>query len=68
MFGPDGLRNPGVQVSALLPIPFYLETIGSIQNAEGETATSFLFAPEEKFANRMIIERDIKSPRDLLYT
>ncbi len=68
MFGPDGLRNPGVEISALLPLPFYLEAIGSIQNAEGETATSFLFTPNESFAGRKVIARDIKSPRDLLYT
>jgi hypothetical protein len=67
MFGGDGLRNPGVQISALLPLPFYVEAIGSIQNAEGETATSFLFIKDEEFAGRKIIVRDIKSPRDLLY-
>ncbi len=66
MFGGDGLRNPGVQLSALLPLPFYLELIGSAQNAEGETATSFLFAPDEESAGRKIINRDIHSPRDLL--
>lgn len=67
MFGGDGLRSPGIQLSALLPLPFYLELIGSAQNAEGETAASFLFAPEETFAGRPIIERDVHDEGDLLY-
>jgi len=67
MFGGDGLRNPGVQISALLPLPFYLEWMGSIQNAEGETATSFLFTKDEEFAGRKMLDRAVKSPRDLLY-
>lgn len=67
MFGGDGLRNPGVQISELLPLPFYLELIGSVQNAEGETATSFLFAPEETFAGRPIVARDVHDAGDLLY-
>lgn len=67
MFGGDGLRNLGVQISALLPLPFYLELIGSAQNAEGETATSFLSTPEETFAGRPILEKEIENGDDLLY-
>ncbi|MFQ5950302.1 MAG: hypothetical protein ACE5J1_06420, partial [Nitrospiria bacterium] len=67
MFGGDGLRNLGVQISALLPLPFYLELIGSAQNAEGETATSFLSSTEETFAGRPILPKEIRSGDDLLY-
>lgn len=73
MFGADGLRNPGVQLSWLTPLPFYLQVIGSVQNAAGETASSFLGAPEEAneayggFAGRPLADRDIRSPEDLLY-
>ncbi|MFQ5580755.1 MAG: hypothetical protein ACE5FZ_09085, partial [Nitrospiria bacterium] len=67
MFGGDGLRNPGVQISVLLPLPFYLELIGSVQNARGETAASFLSAPEETFAGRPILDKEIESGNDLLY-
>ncbi len=67
MFGGDGLRNPGVQLSLLLPLPFYLELIGSIQNARGETAAGFLFAPEETFAARPILEREVEGWNDLLH-
>ncbi|HIE65539.1 MAG: zinc-regulated TonB-dependent outer membrane receptor [Nitrospira sp.] len=67
MFGGDGLRTLGVQVSALLPLPFYLELIGSAQNARGETASSFLSTPEESFAGRPILDKEIESGNDLLY-
>ncbi|TAK03500.1 MAG: zinc-regulated TonB-dependent outer membrane receptor [Candidatus Manganitrophaceae bacterium] len=66
MFGGDGLRSPGVQISVLLPLPFYLELIGSVQNAEGETASSFLFTPDETFAGRPILTRDVHDAGDLL--
>jgi hypothetical protein len=41
LFGPDGLRNPGVRLSWLMPTPFYSEFFFSVQNSQGETATSF---------------------------
>jgi len=67
MFGGDGLRNLGVQVSALLPLPFYLELIGSVQNSTGETALSFLSSSEETFAGRPILDQAINEGNDLLY-
>ncbi len=75
-FGPDGLRNPGIQLSWLTPLPFYAEVITSVQNASGETAASFLHDPEEAnetfepfggFAGRTLTARGIESPEDLLY-
>ncbi|OYZ19222.1 MAG: hypothetical protein B7Y39_12530 [Bdellovibrio sp. 28-41-41] len=42
VFGGDGLRNPGVQLSWLSPLPWYSEFILSSQNSNGETAVSFL--------------------------
>ena len=59
MFGPDGLRNPGVQASYLLPIPIFSEFIATVQDARGPTAVSFLG------------ESPARKPRhggDLLYT
>jgi len=41
MFGGDGLRNPGARLSWLMPTPFFAEIGLSIQNSQGETATSF---------------------------
>lgn len=41
LLGPDGLRNPGGRISWLTPTPFYSELFFSIQNSQGETASSF---------------------------
>lgn len=40
-FGGDGLRNPGARLSWLMPTPFYSELLFSVQNSQGETASSF---------------------------
>jgi len=66
-FGPDGLRSPGAQLSWLTPLPFFAELAVGVQNAQGETATSFRSAPGEAFAGRILIERDVQSAADLLY-
>lgn len=42
MFGGDGLRAPGARMSWLAPTPFFLELQTGVQNARGETVTSFL--------------------------
>ncbi len=70
-FGGDGLRNPGVRLGWLLPLPFYAELHLGAQSARGETAVSFL-ANEEVFEERPIGGRpfrdvDPSSPRDLLH-
>ena len=41
LFGGDGLRQVGTQLSYLLPLPIYTELILSMQNPHGETAISF---------------------------
>ncbi len=41
MFGADGLRNPGAQLSWLTPTPFYSELLLGVLNSGGETAFSF---------------------------
>ncbi len=66
MFGGDGLRGPGAQLSWLLPTPFYAEATFGLQNSHGETAFSFRNVPGEEFAGRTLVERDVRSPRDLL--
>ncbi len=66
MFGAEGLRNPGVQVSVLFPLPFYLESIISIQNAKGETASSFLSSEEDTFAGRPLTHQTVHGADDLI--
>jgi hypothetical protein len=41
MFGDDGLRNPGAQLSWLAPTPFYTELMLGVFNGGGSTAYSF---------------------------
>jgi hypothetical protein len=66
MFGPDGLRNPGTRLSWLLPLPFYSELLGSVQNSNGETAYSFRNTEDDLFG-RTPIDRNVRGPGDLLY-
>ena len=53
IFGPDGMRGPGVRVGWLTPLPWYSNLDLSAQNANGETMASFL-ASDEYFAERPI--------------
>jgi len=66
MFGPEGLRNPGARLSWLLPLPFYSELLGSVQNSNGGTAFSFRNDEDDLFG-RTPVERGVQSPGDLLY-
>ena len=42
VFGPDGMRNPGVRLARLLPLPWFSELHVGVQDATGETMASFL--------------------------
>lgn len=66
-FGPDGLRGPGAELSSLLPLPFFAEASFGVQNANGETAVSFLGEAGETVAGRTLLSADVDSPADLLY-
>ena len=76
--GPDGLRNPGARLSWLAPTPFYSELFLSVQNSQGETASSFRSsghshgAEEEEglpFGYRHPDnDRGVESVSDLLFT
>lgn len=69
LLGGDGLRGPGARLSWLTPLSWYSELILGVQNANGETAFSFLSTTEEgDFAGFPIIERDVESLEDLLYS
>lgn len=71
LFGPDGMRGPGARVSWLTPLPWYSQLYLSMQNANGETMSSFL-ANEEFFEERPIggypfFNRPVKTLKDLTY-
>lgn len=71
LFGPDGLRQTGVRLGWLTPLPWFSEFHFGIQNANGETAASFLandeFFEERAIGGRSFVDRDVRSLEDLLY-
>jgi hypothetical protein len=67
MFGPDGLRNPGIQVSWLAPAPFFLEAGIALLNGRGGTAWSFRSPESAEFHGRTVIDRDLHTLGDLVY-
>ena len=69
LLGADGMRNPGVRLSWLTPLPWYSEWLLTVQNAKGETASSFLGGAEEtEFAGHALVSHDVKSLLDLLHS
>ncbi len=65
--GPDGFRSQGVQLAWLTPLPFFAELTGSIQNAHGETVTSFRNVPGEVIAGRTLVSRPVRTLGDMVY-
>ena len=65
-FGPDGLRSTGARLSWLVPTNFYSEAFLTVQNSQGETATSFRSAPGETLFGRDIQSRDVSGLEELL--
>lgn len=65
--GPEGLRNPGLQLSWLTPLPFFLELIASAQGSKGETAASFRGEEGEMVAGRALIDRPVTGLEDFVY-
>lgn len=69
LLGGDGLRGPGVQLSWLLPLPFYSELFLAVQNSQGETAFSFRNSNEgEPLFGRVPADDGVRGLEDLLYT
>lgn len=71
LFGPDGLRGPGVRLSWLAPLPWFAELHLGVQNANGETMASFLasdeFFKEAAVGGRQFVARDVRTAADVLY-
>ena len=70
-FGPDGLRGQGLRVGWNTPLPGRTKLDLGVQNATGETQSSFL-ANEEIFeeqpvGGRAFVEQDVDSAKDLTY-
>jgi hypothetical protein len=41
VFGADGMRQAGLRLKGLLPLPWFSEVYAGVQNADGETMASF---------------------------
>jgi hypothetical protein len=77
LFGPDGMRAPGFRASVLLPQLFpgwwsadnFTSTIHlGMQNANGETMTSFLGGRNnEAIGLRPLVKQDTRSLKDFVY-
>jgi hypothetical protein len=68
MFGGDGMRGPGMQLSYLIPIPVYAEAMIALQNSQGETMFSFRNVPGEEIFGRTLSERQVEGIGDLVIT
>lgn len=73
LLGPDGLRNPGAQLSWLAPTPFYLEGFFAVMNGQGEQAFSYRNRGEPNSAGQLeflgypTTQEDLRGPGDLLF-
>lgn len=68
LFGGDGLRSQGLRLSWLLPTGWYSELTIGLQNAKGETVSSFLSAAGEDVAGHTLLDRSSRNFSDLLYS
>ena len=69
IFGPDGLRNPGLRLSWLAPTPFYSELFFTVQNGQGATAYGFDDDLDgAPLFGRVLSQRGVHSVGDLLFT
>lgn len=72
--GPEGLRNPGAQISWLAPTPFYTELFLGIFDGQGGTMHSFRNPGEDdgagtdRFAGRATLDRRLRGAQDLVFT
>lgn len=72
LFGADGMRGPGARLSWLLPSETFAELTFGVQNANGETMTSFLandeVYEERALGGRFFTPREVRSGGDLVYS
>ena len=66
LFGGDGMRGPGIRVGYLTKLPWFCELHFSVQNANGETMTSF-FSADEAIGGRPFVEQDVRNLGDLVW-
>jgi hypothetical protein len=67
-FGPDGFRNPGVEISWLAPTDTYLKLAYTIQQADGENAVSFLGQEDTTLGGYPMTDRTVQGLNDFAHT
>lgn len=69
LLGEDGMRNPGVRLSWLVPTPFYSELFFGVQNSQAGTAASFRSDHEGAgYLGRIHDASRVKGAGDMLYS
>lgn len=72
VFGPEGMRAPGMRAAWLAPTHQYLEVFAGVQNANGATMSSFLSSDEgyeeRAIGGRAFTEREVRSWDELVWT
>lgn len=72
LFGADGMRGPGARLAWLVPTETFAELTFGVQNADGETMTSFLandeVYEERPIGGRFFTEQETRSGADFVYT
>ena len=71
LFGPDGMRGPGYRMSWLTPLPWYSQLYFGMQNANGETWSSFLsndgIVADRPIGGYPFTDRPVKTLKDMTY-
>ena len=65
VFGPDGLRGQGARLGVTLPLPWQTQVLAGLQNAHGETMTSFAGVEGETVAGRPLGAHEVRDFGDL---
>ncbi|MEJ5376661.1 MAG: hypothetical protein WHX93_08785 [bacterium] len=80
LFGGDGMRNTGIRLGWLTPLPWSSEVRLGVQDPRGSTMPSFLGEGlghhhhgggeehEEGIGGRPILDRDVRALKDLVYS
>ncbi len=68
LLGPDGLRGVGAQVSWTLPLPWYSQLTGAVQNGRGGTGYSFRNPGDNGlFFGRATTDREARGLQDFVW-
>jgi hypothetical protein len=68
LLGPDGLRGVGAQLSWILPVPWYSQFIGGVQNGRGGTGFSFRNPGDDgMFFDRLTTDREARGLQDMVW-